>query len=84
MSTRFNRKGKAYYIIARNGKTSKTPFPHETLNAAKEEAIRLAKAFNGSSFTVLKTCFKVAATKEGDIIRSFLRYKKPVEKKVLV
>jgi hypothetical protein len=75
----FHRKGNNYFIVAKNGKTSRTPFPHPNLRAAEDEAIRLAKEMPSETFYVYAAYFKVSVAKHG-VIKTNLRYKKPKEK----
>lgn len=50
---------KSYFIVAKNGITSKKPFPHETRKQALEEAKRLADTFPNEVFYIYRYAGKV-------------------------
>lgn len=72
----FTRKGNNYFIVAKNGRTSRHPFPHPTLKAAETEAKRLAGEFPNTPFYVFAAYYKVTNA-DDRIIKTHLRYKKP-------
>lgn len=52
---------KPYFIIAKNGITSKRPFPHATRKDALEEAKRLAEEFPDQVFYIYRYAGKVVS-----------------------
>ena len=66
----FYKKNKKYFIVIRNGKSSKHPFPHPSLKLATAEAERLSVTFPKSSFSVYCFLFKIESG-EGRNIKTY-------------
>jgi hypothetical protein len=66
----FHKKNKKYFIVIRDGKSSKHPFPHPSLKLAIAEACRLSANFPDSSFSVYCFLFKIESG-EGRNIKTY-------------